>query len=371
MIDAPDRLRLARTEGVGPVTYRRLLARFGTAAAAIEGLPDLARNAGRRGALVVPDRASAEREIEEVGRIGAELLYFGTPAYPVLLAQTADPPPVLAVAGDAALLQRPAVALVGARNASGNGRRLAEMIAADLAAAGVVVVSGLARGIDAAAHTGALTQGVTVACVAGGIDIAYPPENAALQTRIGREGAVVAEMPPGTIAQARHFPRRNRVIAGLSLGVVVIEAALKSGSLITARLATEANREVFAVPGSPLDERCRGGNALLRDGANLIESAADVLSVLGRAISEPVAPGVPAGFAEGWGRPDLSSSDRMRAEQMVVELLGPTPVGVDDLIRRCQLTASSVMSILFDLELAGRVETLPGHRVALVAGQGG
>lgn len=371
MIDGPDRLRLARTEGVGPVTYRRLLARFGTAAAAIEGLPELARSAGRRGALVVPDRASAEREIEEVGRIGAELRYFGTPDYPALLAQTADPPPVLAVAGDATLLHRPSVALVGARNASGNGRRLAELIAADLAAAGVVVVSGLARGIDAAAHHGALSQGKTIACVAGGIDIAYPPEHAALQARIGREGAVVAEMPPGTIAQARHFPRRNRVIAGLSLGVVVVEAALKSGSLITARLATEANREVFAVPGSPLDERCRGGNALLRDGANLIESAADVLSVLGRAMAEPVAPGVPAGFAEGWGGPDLSALDRARVEQTVVELLGPTPVGVDDLIRRCQLPTASVMSILFDLELSGRVETLPGHRVALVAGQGG
>ena len=371
MIDGPDRLRLARTEGVGPVTYRRLLARFGTAAAAIEGLPELARSAGRRGALVVPDRASAEREIEEIGRIGAALLYFGTPGYPTLLARTADPPPVLAVVGDGELLHRPAVAVVGARNASANGRRLAEVIAGDLAAAGMVVVSGLARGIDAAAHVGALAQGTTVACVAGGIDIAYPPENAALQARIGREGAVVAEMPPGTIAQARHFPRRNRVIAGVSLGVVVIEAALKSGSLITARLATDANREVFAVPGSPLDERCRGGNGLLRDGATFTESAADVLSVLGRAISAPVVPGVPAGFADGWGAPDLSSADRMRAERVVIELLGPAPVGVDDLIRRCQLPAASVMSILFDLEFAGRVETLPGHRVALVAGQGG
>jgi DNA processing protein len=368
VIDAADRLRLARTEGVGPVTYRRLLARFGSPEAAIAGLPDLARNAGRRGAITIPSRAVAEREIEAVGRLGARLLFFGTPAYPALLAQTADPPPVLAVAGDPALLTRRAVAMVGARNASANGRRLAEMIAAELAAAGVVVVSGLARGIDAAAHIGALSQGTTVACIAGGLDLAYPPENAALQARIGREGAVVAEMPLGTVAQARHFPRRNRVIAGLSLGVVVVEAALKSGSLITARLSIEANREVFAVPGSPLDERCRGSNALLRDGAHLTESAADVLATLGQPAFDFVAP---AGFAEAWPEADLSPSERVRAERAVLELLGPAPCGVDDLIRRCQLPAASVMSILLDMELAGRVETLPGHRVALVAGQGG
>ena len=371
MSDAADRLRLARTEGVGPVTYRRLLARFGSAAAAIAGLPDLARNAGRRAPLSIPTRAAAEREIEAAGQLGAQLLFLGTQAYPALLAQTADPPPVLAVVGDAALLNRRAVAIVGARNASANGRRLAEMIAADLAAAGVVVVSGLARGIDAAAHAGALTQGTTIACIAGGIDVAYPPENAALQARIGREGAVVAEMPPGTIAQARHFPRRNRVIAGLALGVVVVEAALKSGSLITARLATEANREVFAVPGSPLDERCRGSNALLRDGAHLTESAGDVLAALGHPMAQaPLFAGSP-GFAEAWPDADLSPSDRARAERIVLELLGPAPTGVDDLVRRCQLPTASVMSILLDMELAGRVETLPGHRVALIAGQGG
>ncbi len=368
MIDAADRLRLARTEGVGPVTYRRLLARFGSPAAAIEGLPELARSAGRRGTIAIPPRAAAEREIAAVGRLGAQLLFFGTPSYPPLLAQTADPPPVLAVAGDPGLLNRRAVAIVGARNASANGRRLAEMIAGDLAAAGVVVVSGLARGIDAAAHIGALTQGTTAACIAGGIDTAYPPENAPLQARIARDGAVVAEMPLGTIAQARHFPRRNRVIAGLALGVVVVEAALKSGSLITARLSLEANREVFAVPGSPLDERCRGSNALLRDGAHLTESAADVLAALGQP-----SPGFSAapGFAEAWTESDLPPAERARAERTVRELLGPTPCGVDDLIRRCQLPAASVMSILSDMELAGHLETLPGHRVALVAGQGG
>ena len=366
--DATDRLRLARTEGVGPVTYRRLLARFGTPAAAIEGLPDLARNAGRRTLITVPPRATAEREIEAVERLGAHFVFFGTSAYPALLAQTADPPPVLAVAGDPTLLNRRAVAIVGARNASANGRRLAETIAADLAAAGIVVVSGLARGIDAAAHNGALTKGTTAACIAGGIDIAYPPENAPLQARIAREGIVVAEMPVGTIAQARHFPRRNRVIAGLALGVVVVEAALKSGSLITARLSIEANREVFAVPGSPLNERCRGSNGLLRDGAHLTETAADVLATLGQPALDFVAP---AGFAEVWSDPELSPSERVRAERTVLELLGPTPCGVDDLIRRCQLPAASVMSILFDLELSGRVETLPGNRVALVAGQGG
>jgi len=363
-----EQLRLARTEGVGPVTYRRLMARFGSAEAALAGLPELARAGGRREPLRIPSARDAEREMEAVGGAGAGMVFLGAPEYPPLLATLEDAPPVLAVMGDSTLLRRKSVAVVGSRNASANGRRMAEILATDLVKAGLVVVSGLARGIDTAAHLGGMEA--TVACIAGGIDVAYPQENAALQKRIGLEGAVVAEMPPGTIPQARHFPRRNRVIAGLALGVVVVEAALRSGSLITARLAGEANREVFAVPGSPLDARCRGTNGLIRDGAHLTEGIEDVLGPLrlgaGQAslfaLAERPAPFAPA---------ELAGADEVaRARTLVPDLLGPAPTGVDDLIRRCQLSAAAVMSVLLDLEIAGRIETLPGNRVALISEPG-
>ena len=362
-----DRLRLARTEGVGPITYRRLLARYGSAGAAIAALPDLARSAGRRAPLRIPGRDAAEREMETIAAIGARLIFLGVPPYPPLLAAADGAPAVLAVLGDPAILSRRTIAIVGSRNASANGRRIAETLAADLAFEGYVIASGLARGIDTAAHQGALTRGTTIACIAGGIDTVYPPENAILQGRIAGEGAVVAELPPGTIAQARHFPRRNRVIAGLALGVVVVEAALKSGSLITARLALEANREVFAVPGSPLDERCRGTNGLLRDGAHLTETAADVLAQLSHGlINAPLFTGA-NGLGEPQPEPDLAPSDRASALRDVLALLSPAPTAVDDLIRRCQLPASVVQSVLLDLEVAGRIETLSGNRIALVA----
>ncbi len=370
MSDAADALRLARTEGVGPITFRRLLARFGNATAAIDGLPDIARAAGRRAPLAVPDRRTAEREIAAVEQIGGQILIYGTAGYPPLLATLPDPPPVLAAVGDPAIASRRAVGIVGSRNASANGRRIAEMLAAGLAEAGFAVVSGLARGIDTAAHLGALSRGTTIACIAGGIDTFYPPENAALQRRIGREGVVLAEMPLGTVAQARHFPRRNRVIAGLSLGVVVVEAALKSGSLITARLAAEANREVFAVPGSPLDERCRGTNGLLRDGAHLTETAEDVIALLSGGLAQAPLYAGAEGFADVAPEAELPPGAHAEALQTIVNLLGPSPTAVDDLIRRCQLPASVVNSLLLDLEIAGRIETLSGHRIALIAGWG-
>jgi DNA protecting protein DprA len=245
-------LRLSRAEGVGPLTYRRLLRRFGSAAAAIEALPRLARAGGRTIPPAIPPEEEIAREIQQLEKMGGQFLILGTPAYPPLLALLEDAPPVLALLGDPATLSAPAVAIVGGRNASANGRIMAETLARQVAET-VIVVSGLARGIDAAAHQGALQTGRTVAAVAGGLDMPYPPENAALQRRISEAGAVVSETPLGTAPQARHFPRRNRIIAGLSLGVVVVEAAPRSGSLITARLAQEYGREVFAVPGSPLD----------------------------------------------------------------------------------------------------------------------
>jgi DNA processing protein len=274
--DALDRLRLARTDGVGPQTYRRALARFGSAAAALKALP---RYPAPRGGppLSPPPEAEVARELEAVARLGGRFLFLGEPDYPPLLALTEDAPPAIAVLGDPAVLAATQVALVGARNASAAGRRIAEELAEALAGAGIVVTSGLAPGVDAAAHEGALRSGRTVAVVAGGLDQPYPPEHAALQARIAASGAVVAEAPLGTTPLARHFPRRNRIVAGLALGVVVVEAAQRSGSLITARLALEAGRELFAVPGSPLDPRCRGSNDLIRQGAHLTEGIDDIL----------------------------------------------------------------------------------------------
>jgi DNA processing protein len=370
-----DCLRLARADGVGPVTYRRLLARFGNAGAALRALPRLAQAGGRATPPKVPTEADAVQEIEQTASLGAWLLLLGDPAYPPLLARLDDAPPVLAVLGDATVLAARAVAVVGGRNASTNGRRIAEDLAAELARAGLVIVSGMARGIDAAAHAGALSAGRTIAVVAGGLDVPYPPEHAELQRHIAVAGAVITEAPPGTVPQARHFPRRNRIIAGLSLGVVVVEAAPRSGSLITARLATEAGREVFAVPGSPLDPRSRGANDLIRQGAVLVETAADVLGNLPAdmdATPPPLfapqdAPDGPAGFAEPLPvAPDFvdSAVDRAVLYAQVLDLVGPSPTPVDAVVRRCQFSAPAVMAALLELELAGRIETLPGGRVA-------
>lgn len=382
MSDSVDRLRLARSEGVGPITYRRLLRRYGNPASALDALPRLAEAGGKPEAPAIPSAASASREIERVERLGGRLLFLDGPEYPPLLALLDDAPPVLSVVGNARALTKRGVAMVGSRNASANGQRIAEELAGELADAGVTVVSGLARGIDTAAHIGALRTGVTIACVAGGVDVPYPPENAGLQARIAREGAVVGEAPLGTAPQARHFPRRNRIIAGLSLGVVVVEAAPRSGSLITARLAQEAGREVFAVPGSPLDPRCRGSNGLIRDGAHLTETAADVLDNLpdhplreGIARSPLFARGpAPEKLAEPLPEladpADLPVSEQAAIQARLLELLGPSPIAVDELIRRCGFPAAAINGVLLDLEIAGRIETLPGNRVTLLANSG-
>jgi DNA processing protein len=358
-----DRLRLIRSENVGPVTFRSLLRRFGSARAAIEALPELARRGGRSTPLRVCPSAQAEQELNAADRIGARLLTADDADYPDALAAIYDAPPLLYLHGDAALLRRKAVAIVGARNASANGRRLAEDIARDLGAAGFVVVSGLARGIDHAAHHGGLDSG-TVAVVAGGIDIAYPPDNEELQREIARRGVLVAEMPPGTVPQAKHFPRRNRLISGLSLGVLVVEAALQSGSLITARMALEQGREVLAVPGSPLDPRCRGTNNLLRQGAVLAEGAADVIAALAGMAGTA---GPPTEPQNGWQLSEIAEdSPDDAAFRTVAELLGPAPVMVDELVRQCHLSAPAVRAVLLELELAGRLERHPGNRVSLL-----
>jgi DNA processing protein len=371
--DRIDHLRLIRTDGIGPITYRRLLAHHRSPAAALDALPGLARAGGRTSALVGPDRAEAEREIEATLALGGRLVFLDDADYPPLLALLEDAPPCLIVLGDISLAaggnQARCVAAVGGRNASANGQRIAETLAADLSHT-IVVASGLARGIDSAAHRGAMLNGRTIAVVAGGIDRPYPPENLELYRRIAGTDLIITEAPVGTVPQARHFPRRNRIIAGLSLGVIVVEAALRSGSLITARLAQEAGREVFAVPGSPLDPRARGGNDLIRQGAILVETAADVLANLPMQPSNPTSRmgGQPLGFGElpaSDGEP-VSPENLSGARAEVLSLLSPDSTTVDDLMRRCQLSSSATMAVLLELELAGRVETRPGNRIALL-----
>ncbi|SFR84296.1 DNA-processing protein DprA [Sphingomonas jatrophae] len=361
--DAPDdrlaRLRLIRTPGIGPVSYRQLLLRFGSPAAALAAVPDLARRGGGA-APVPPPAAQVEREMARVETLGARYLFLGRGLYPAALAEIETAPPALIVRGDLRLLDRPMVAMVGARNASAAAIRFARQLAAELAAGGRCVVSGLARGIDTAAHRGALGgEGGTLAVIAGGIDVAYPPENAALQEEIASAALLVAEMPPGTEPRGRHFPHRNRIIAGLSAGTVVVEAAPKSGSLITARLAAEQGREVMAVPGSPLDARAQGCNLLIREGATLVQSAADILEAL-----SPLHPGVaaPAGrFDAAPVATDVAESTR----RCITDLLGPVPVPVDEIVRLAGESPAAVQTVLLELELAGRLERHAGGRVSL------
>ncbi len=352
-------LRLARSDGIGPVTFARLIETYGEPQRALDAVPGLARRGGRAAPLKLMPAGDAKRELDTASKLGARLLIWTDPDFPPLLRAVDPAPPLIYALGDARLLSRKAVAIVGARNASAGGRKLAEDIAAGLSAAGMLVVSGLARGIDTAAHIGSVAAG-TVAVLAGGVDNVYPPENAKLHARIAAEGVIVSEMPPGTTPQAAHFPRRNRIISGLALGTVVVEAAIGSGSLITARYALEQNREVFAVPGSPIDPRTRGCNDLIRNGATLTETADDVLAALPAARSfvlrEPeAAPPTP---------PDDSAVDNARP--VIVELLGPTPVAIDEIIRRAGLPASIVMSVLLELELAGRLHRSAGQMVALL-----
>ncbi len=372
-----DWLQLCRSDGVGPRTFFKLLERFGTARRAYEQLPRLMQEAGgdrwRR-----CRRDEAEAELEALHALGGQLIARAEPEYPARLAEIADPPPLLSVLGEPALLDAPAVAIVGARNASGHGRMLARTLAKDLTEAGLVVVSGLARGIDTAAHEGALAAGgPTVAVIAAGLDVAYPPDNEQLMAQIAEAGAVVSERPLGAVPQARHFPRRNRMIAGLSLGVVVVEAAPQSGSLITARLAAEQGREVMAVPGSPMDPRHRGTNQLLRDGATLVESADDIRGALGVALTtrpapvtrprrtDPPASG-PAKKTAPTPRPAaaLPPGDLLGRLQ---ERLGVEPLLVDELIRQCHATTAEVQQALLELELEGRIERHPGNRVSLAS----
>ncbi|HEY0026870.1 MAG TPA: DNA-processing protein DprA [Allosphingosinicella sp.] len=357
--DQIARLRLIRSDNIGPITYFQLLSRFGSAAAALSAIPDLAARGGGRAPRLV-SRASVEREMEEVARLGARYLFLGQGLYPPLLAEIETAPPALIVKGHLNILDKTAVAVVGARNASAAACRFARMLATGLGDAGASVVSGLARGIDSAAHDGSIEAG-TIAVVAGGIDIVYPPENEGRQHAIAERGLLVAEQPPGTEPRARHFPSRNRIIAGLAHGTVVVEAAPRSGSLITARLAAEFGREVLAVPGSPLDPRAQGCNQLIREGATLVQNADDVMEAINPLRIRPFR--TPE---RGYTAPSDSADAEERDRQAITRLLNGTPVPVDEMIRQAGLAPAVVHTVLLELELAGRLERHAGGKVSLI-----
>ncbi len=357
-------LRLARTEGIGPITFHKLIRRYGTATKAIAMLPDLLTKAGARRGLVVFSTEQAERETEASAKAGALLIACGEPHYPAALAEIESAPPLLCMAGNLELAQRESVGIVGARTASANGRKMARILAHGLAEAGYLVTSGLARGIDTAAHEAA-TPSRTAAAIAGGVDHFYPPENADLQRAIASAGLLVTEMPIGAAPRAEHFPRRNRIISGMSRAVIIVEAALRSGSLITARFANEQGREVFSVPGSPLDPRCEGSNKLIREGANILTSVNDVLDFLS-AEKSPLQGHMFEQDAEPLLPPDQDADDATRRE--VIGLLSANAVDIDDLIREAQCQPEAVMAVLLELEVAGRVTRSAGGMVALKKG---
>jgi DNA processing protein len=356
-----DWLQLIRSDNIGPRTFGALLRHYGSARAALAALPDLARRGGASRAPRAYPREDAEKEIAALRKLGAQLVALDEAGYPPRLARIDDAPPLLAISGDPATLTRDMIAIVGSRNASAAGQKFAQQLARELGEAGFVIISGLARGVDAAAHRASLGTG-TVAVLAGGHAQIYPPEHAPLCADIvAQGGAALSEMPVGHAPRARDFPRRNRLISGAALGVVVIEAAQRSGSLITARMAAEQGREVFAVPGSPLDPRTAGANDLLKQGATLVTEAADIINVLTPILGRPLA-GAFEEPADDGDAVEPQATERSR----ILGLLGPTPVSLDDLIRLSGASPAVVRAVLLELELAGRIERLGGGLVALV-----
>lgn len=363
-----DWLRLSRTENIGPITFYRLIERYGDASAALDALPGLSSRGGAKKPLTAPPVSTIEREIEALTKLGGKIITAACPDYPLALSATDDAPPVISVIGDTDLLNASCIAMVGARNASLNGKKFAERLARDLGARGQTIVSGLARGIDTAAHIGALETG-TIAVVAGGIDVVYPTENQKLYDAICERGLVIAESPLGMQPIAKHFPKRNRIVSGLSKACIVVEATLRSGSLITARMAGEQGRDVMAIPGSPFDPRAEGPNHLIREGATLIRSADDVLEILmnfsGNAMREPLYQ------SQFMSPPALKTAENIdetieNAQEIVLSNLSHTAIGIDELLRACHVTLPVLQTILLELELAGRAKRLPGNRVSLL-----
>ena len=355
-------LRLIRSENIGPVTFRELINHFGSGIAALAAAPELAKRGGR--SIRICPVAEAERELMALARLGGQFVAIGETDYPTALRHIADAPPLVAVIGDLAALSRPMVAIVGSRNASVAGRKFAAIVARGLGEAGYVVTSGLARGIDGTAHESAVSTG-TVAVLAGGLDHIYPPEHADLAARIAANGgALLSEMPVGHEPRGRDFPRRNRIISGVSLGVVVIEAAERSGSLITARRAADQGRLVFAAPGSPLDPRAAGSNRLIKDGAHIVTAPEDVIAelepMLARRGEGPEEAGEPAD--EPLAPDDVGDDERDK----VIAALGPTPVEIDEIIRFTGVRPAVVHLVLLELALAGRLERHAGQRVSMI-----
>jgi len=360
--EAFARVQLLRSPNIGPVSYRQLLRRFGSATAALDALPELAARGGK------PYRSAPqvriEAEVAAVRKSGARYLFHDSPDYPRLLGVTEGAPPILTIRGNTALAGRPSIAIVGARNASAAAVKLARDFAAGLAEAGFAVVSGLARGIDGAAHRGSLPA--TIGVIASGIDIAYPPEHAELQEQIAVQGLLVAEQPAGTEPLGRHFPARNRIIAGMAAGTLVVEAAPRSGSLITARLAGEAGREVMAIPGSPLDSRSRGCNQLIRDGAVLVQSVDDVIELLS-GFDGMLRSSFREDLPQYLGGADAATAEPAAEPADIEALLTIAPVAVDELIRQSGESSAAVQLALLELEIAGRLMRHAGGRVSLTA----
>ena len=358
-------LRLARSENVGPVTFRELLKHYGSAAAALAALPQLSQRGGFRRPIRVCPLDEAEAELERAQRGGTQLVFVGEAQYPAPLAALEAPPPLLYAKGDIALLQRPTIAIVGARQCSAAGAKLARQFAYAIGRAGFVIASGLARGIDGMAHQAAIDTG-TIAVLAGGLDNIYPPEHEDLQRQIGERGCLVSEMPFGFTPRGQDFPRRNRIVSGLSLGVLIVEAARRSGSLVTARLAAEQGREVFAIPGHPLDPRAEGTNKLLKSGATLVTEPEDVLSAL-----VPLTRAPPRQLREDPPPQPLTPTSLSAAERdRVVAALGPAPIDIDSLVRATGLDIRSVQVAVMELALAGRIERHGGGLVSLGAPEG-
>lgn len=361
-------LRLIRTDSIGPVTFYQLLKRYGSASAALHQLPELARKGGRKKPLVAYNQSRAEDELAQIKRAGGHLLTPLDPAYPLGLAEISDAPPVITVLGRLDLLNKPTLAIVGARNASLNGQNFTRKIAKAMGDNGLTIASGLARGIDTCVHEASIESG-TIAVVAGGADNIYPKENTKLYHAIIEQGALIAESPWGTEPLARHFPKRNRIISGLSLGTLVVEATKKSGSLITARYAAEQGRDVFAVPGFPGDPRAQGPNSLLRDGAVLVEHVDDILDVLNnfkntqprRELSEVQHPIESQDINN-----EIDSPTRQDIHDHLVMNLSYSPVTVDELLRTCQFNIADVQMILLELELGGRITRHAGNRISLL-----
>jgi DNA processing protein len=356
-----DWLRLSLSENVGPITFQQLISRFGTAAKAIEALPELSQRGGMRRGLKLYDAERASVDLARGRKFGARAIAICENDYPSLLREIPSAPPIIWVMGKSEIASRPALGIVGARNASAIGLRFTRNLAGQLAEAGFAIVSGLARGIDTAAHEATLQTG-TIGVVAGGIDHFYPPENEKLQRAIAEHGLLICENPPGSIPKAEHFPRRNRIISGLASGTIIIEAAMRSGSLITARFANEQGREVFAVPGSPLDPRCEGTNRLIKDGAHMLTNIQDVLEhVRGGRISQQ---------QNLWETPAIKIASATPAlRERVISLLSPTPVDVDDIIRESGGPAQQVLGVVLELELSGQLVRQTGGRVSLTVGE--